>query len=104
MEECDQNPSDADVAKPCSTCGKVVEGGGFDEELGFCAVCMLGGVLETFDGDYGEFGQVDSDIEIEGFMVEQLLGCGGMGAVYRAYEEKLDRHVALKVVLGCTLA
>src|SRR4051794_37117848 len=36
--------------------------------------------------------------QIAGFTIERLLGEGGMGAVYLAHEEALDRLVAVKVV------
>lgn len=34
------------------------------------------------------------------YQVEEQIGCGGMGAVYRAYEPDLDRHVAIKMLIG----
>jgi eukaryotic-like serine/threonine-protein kinase len=35
---------------------------------------------------------------LDGFMIEEVIGVGGMGAVYRALDTKLDRHVALKLL------
>ncbi|MFQ3651392.1 MAG: protein kinase, partial [Gemmataceae bacterium] len=38
-------------------------------------------------------------IQIPGYQVQQLIARGGMGAVYLAWEEKLKRLVALKLML-----
>ncbi len=40
----------------------------------------------------------DESIAIPGYRVEGMLGRGGMGVVYRAYQERLDRWVGLKVI------
>ncbi len=35
---------------------------------------------------------------LDGFMIEEVIGVGGMGAVYRALDTELDRQVALKLL------
>lgn len=36
--------------------------------------------------------------KIENFTIISLLGKGGMGVVYKAFDEKLNRYVAIKVL------
>ena len=38
------------------------------------------------------------DEELGGFVLQDLVGEGGMGMVYRARDARLDRDVALKVL------
>jgi tRNA A-37 threonylcarbamoyl transferase component Bud32/TolB-like protein len=39
-----------------------------------------------------------SGTKLHGYLIERLIGKGGMGEVYEAYEESLDRKVALKIL------
>lgn len=38
------------------------------------------------------------DVALDEYLMVELIGSGGMSAVYRAYQEELDRHVAIKVL------
>jgi serine/threonine-protein kinase len=33
------------------------------------------------------------------YRIEEQIGAGGMGVVYRAYDEKLERDLAIKVLI-----
>src|SRR6476646_4533297 len=46
----------------------------------------------------------DSLPQIPGYMVESILGRGGVGVVYQAKQLKLNRYVALKMLLAGTYA
>ncbi len=43
-------------------------------------------------------GEPGSGAQVAGYRLEERIGQGGMAVVYRAYDSRLDRHVALKIL------
>jgi serine/threonine protein kinase len=52
-------------------------------------------VSEESDGGSGEF---SAGSQVAGYRLEEQIGQGGMAVVFRAYDQRLDRQVALKIL------
>jgi len=80
----------------CPDCGTTFA---IDDLQGLCPVCLIGSARPPHVAAGHDLPSVETlDREIEGYEIIELIGTGGMGAVYRARQLNLDREVALKLL------
>lgn len=92
----------------CPNCQREIPA---DAPAGLCPVCAIGLArskprnaadlpTRAFSGEESEDAPSPEMLTrlLPQFQVEELIGIGGMGAVYRARQPKLDRPVALKIM------
>ena len=84
----------------CPSCGEEI--GSDTWPSGLCPRCLFTGALgedeSTPESAERSVTSLSSGTNLGPFVIIELLGKGGMAAVYHAYETELDRDVALKVL------
>src|SRR5215472_294118 len=54
--------------------------------------------------DFAALGGVGTGSRVAGYLLEEQIGQGGMAVVFRAFDERLNRHVALKILAPAVAA
>ncbi len=96
---------DPNNERVCSRCGKKIPASAAE---GWCTCCLLAAAATASEGPgTTRGGWVPPSLDrvapaFPNLEIVELIGVGGMGAVYRARQPKLDRWVALKLLPECS--
>ena len=89
-------PDTPNARLTCDCCGRNVTPEMQQQSMASFGATVIGTESLANDGSHG----LSSGDKLDHFTVLDLLGAGGMGAVYRARDESLQRFVAIKVIAG----
>ncbi len=91
-------PEDRGLPDTCVSCGTAFAAG-----AEFCTACGMGRAATLGGADTGEVSTATLQRRLdqllgERYRIEAVLGKGGMGAVFKGHDTRLDRPVAVKVI------